>query len=357
VQDAGRQRKCKDCGRLFPFVARKTLCGQCGVQPPAQSHDSAEGSSASSSSDSDTAPPVAGTKRKRATKFNPQDTQVVAILYVIAADCPYTHHRDSQKACFAKALKQLHKERIALECGSGRQLKAWCDKVCELHHTAQLATVNRSGNAADIPKATVMDTVAADWAEYHLRSGKTSKQNKKHAEIIRKMCLQTSTTVPDFAKAIASGREKHNAITRTMQSNSGTPSARVSSSPSTPAPGTAQPFSPPHGRPNRDTLGQALQALMDPAQGRTTQIASGTLQKFTEDLVALERESQAGRGTEFCSKLESHVVSIMEKLGVETVADFNELEEGQEAAADLPIVATNRLKAIVRAIKARPENQ
>jgi hypothetical protein len=47
----------------------------------------------------------------------------------------------------------------------------------------------------------------------------------------------------------------------------------------------------------------------------------------------------------------------MEKLGVETVADFNELEEGQEAAADLPIVATNRLKAIVRAIKARPENQ
>ena len=360
VQDAhstGRQRKCKDCGCFFPFVARKTLCGQCGVQPAAPSHDLPEGSSASSSSDSDTGPQVPGTKRKRATKFNPQNAQVVTILYVIAADCPYTHHRDSQKACFTKALKQLHKENIALECSSGRQLKAWCDKVCELHHTAQLATVNRSGNAADIAKATVMDTVAADWAEYHLRSGKTSKQNKKHAEIIRTMCLQTSTTVPDFAKAIASGREKHNAITRTMQSNSGTPSARVSSSPSTPAPGTAQPFSPPQARPNRDTLSQALQSLLDPAQGRTTQIASGTLQKFTEDLLALEQESQPGRGTEFCSKLESHVVSIMEKLGVETVADFNELEEGQEAAVNLPVVAANRLKAIVRAIKARPQNQ
>lgn len=104
AHSTGRQRSCKDCGRLFPFVARKKLCGQCGVQPSAASPDLPEGSSASSCSDSDTAPQVAGGKRKRATKFNPRDAQVVSILYVIAADCPYTHHRDSQKACTRKVL-------------------------------------------------------------------------------------------------------------------------------------------------------------------------------------------------------------------------------------------------------------
>jgi hypothetical protein len=348
VEPQRRQRKCKDCGTMFPFVARKTLCENCGVQPPSRApRDESDSGTGSSSSDSDITAQVPGAvpgrKRKRARKFKPKEAQVGDILLVIAADCPYTHQRDSQKACFVKALRHMHKESLAQECTHWRQLKAWCDKMCEVHYNEAIATRNKSGNAEDIPKVSVLDTVAADWAEYHLRSGKTSKLNKKHAEIIRNMCIQTSTTVPDFAKAIASGREKHNAIMRTNRSNSCTP--LLSSSPST----HLTHLSPPIARPNRDTLATALQMAMEPLHARAPPISAEKVQKFTADIVALERRTQQNRGSEFSSRLEGYVVTIMEKLGVECVADLDELEEGQEAAAELPVLVANRFRAILRA--------
>jgi hypothetical protein len=237
--------------------------------------------------------------------------------------------------------RSLHQQQLALECTHGRQLKAWCDKLCETHHKECLAAQNKSGNADDIPKATVLDTVAADWAEYHLRSGKTSKLNKKHAEFIREMCVKTSISIPEFANRIASAREKHNAVERTNAKNAGTPVV-VSASPLSTTPKHI-------GRVTRETLNAAISAALDPNPRLPScpGVSDEVVANFTAELVAAEM--QVYTAPDCVSKLEAHVPTIMRKLGVACLKDFDELEEGQEDLCDLPVLAMNRLRAVLRA--------
>jgi hypothetical protein len=342
-----RQRKCKECGIMFPFVLRKTLCSQCDVQtfrevPPSAAADI--GSSASSSNDSDDSDNDAfGRKRQRARKFTPLKEEVSTIMYAIAADCPYTHHRDSQKKCFAKALKCLHRNGKAKSCTKPRQLLAWCNKVCETHYKDTMLKEMKSGNA-DVRTPTILDTVAGDWAEYQLRSGRTSKVNKKHAEVIRDACISTSRTLPEFAAAIANARTKHNAILRTMTSGASDES-RTSATPTTPS--TSKTLS---GR----QAGQALQAAIFAAvTPPLSNVAPSTLSTFSTRLVALEEQLYSSQTSTFVSKLEPHVCNIMTALGVETMEDLNEIEEEQDdaaiAACKLNFIAGNRLRGVLRA--------
>jgi hypothetical protein len=347
---AVRLRNCKDCGASFPWVARVTLCNACGVQKPrntSQHSDSEDAeSSASSSTSSDHHPVHLEGGRKRARKFTPHKNQVLDIFMVIAADCPYTHQRDSQKHCWTKALKCMHRKNLAEECTKYRQLKAWCDKICETHHRDVMANLNKSG-VADVTQPTVLDTVACDWAEYNLRTGKASKINKKHAEIIRASCVTTSTTVPEFAARIASGREKHNAIARTASasqprtSQNGTTSASPLMSP------------PPAQRPTRQYISDALQAITAPLPGTVPTADASVTAEFAKALV--EREKQL-YPENFVSRLEQYVPVIMQTLGVQCVADFDELEEGQEAACGVPsgpvpVISMNRFKKVLHSFR------
>jgi hypothetical protein len=353
---ADRLRKCKDCGSMFPFVARITLCPECGVQRrTASAGNEGRESDSGSSSDNDEAPGPGG-KRRRAPKFTPEQSEFATILYVIAVDCPYTHQRDSQKQAWDKCLKELHKEGQAKQCTHHRQLKAWCNKICEIHHNAVLAQQTKSGVGEEIPKATILDTVSADWAEYQLRSGKASKLNKKQAEIIRQMCTQSAVPLPDFAAAIASGREKHNAVHRTTLANSRSPTLEGhGAAAGTPAATPQRPSTPVNV--NRDTLRQVMTSLMTPPALHSDAVRQPTFDseavaKFKEELVALERavhESGPHASRAFVSRLDAHIPLIMAKLGVECVPDLDELNEGQENACDIPVLAMNRLKAILAA--------
>jgi hypothetical protein len=338
---------------MFPFVARVTLCPQCGVQRRTNAgNDGRESDSGSSSENEDNAPGPGG-KRRRAPKFTPEPTEFATILYVIAVDCPYTHQRDSQKQAWDKCLKELHKKGHAKQCTHHRQLKAWCNKICEIHHNAVLAQQTKSGVGEEIPKATILDTVSADWAEYQLRSGKASKLNKKQAEIIRQMCTQSAVPLPEFAAAIASGREKHNAVQRTTLANSRSPTLEGhGAAAGTPAATPQRPSTPLNI--NRETLRQAMTFITTPPSDAIRQpiIDSEAVAKFKEELVALERavhESGPHASRAFVSRLDPHVPLIMAKLGVECVADLDELKEGQENACDIPVLAMNRLKAILAA--------
>jgi hypothetical protein len=349
---AGRQRKCKECGGMFTFVARKTLCDNCGVQPytapkrrATQDQDGSSSGSDSDSSSSSTAGDAAqgtgpvGMQRKRAAKFTPAAKEVVAILFAIAADCPYTHSRDSQKKVFKKCLKFCHANNLIKECLQGRQLKRWCDKVCEENYKVMQQTRSQSG-LGEMPKATVLDTVTEDWADFALRSGKISKVNKRHAEIIRQACTSTSTPVQTFAQEIASGRERHNAIMRTTGSSSQSTAPSVTSPQnSSAAPSMRQ--SP------REQFAQAMQSVHVFAgqQHGTTTVPEG-FDAFKAALVECERHSFPGP-----SKLEAHVASIMTKLGVSCMEELSEVQDGQEAACNLPVLHTNRLKAIISAQK------
>jgi hypothetical protein len=77
--------------------------------------------------------------------------------------------------------------------------------------------------------------------------------------------------------------------------------------------------------------------------------------RFKEDLLALEKavhESGPHASRAFVSRLDAHIPLIMAKLGVECVADLDELNEGQEDACTIPVLAMNRLKAILAARRA-----
>jgi hypothetical protein len=310
-------------------------------EPVAALSEDGTSSSSGSTSDGDSATPVQLAQgRKRARKFTPLAQQIPDIFLVIASDCPYTHQRDSQKACWTKALKCMHKKNLAVECTKYRQLKAWCDKICETHHKECMKNLNKSGEA-DVPTPTVLDTVACDWVDYNLRTGKASKINKKHAEIIRLSCVSTSRTVPQFAAQIASAREKHNAIVRTATASQprSSPSPLMSPTSTT---STAQ-------RPTRVDIQHALQAIMSPTGVAVSTADAAATAEFTKALV--EREQQL-YPSNFVSRLEQYVPAIMQTLGVLCIADFAELDEGQEAACTtLPVLVMNRFQKVLNSFR------
>jgi hypothetical protein len=347
-----RFRKCKDCDATIPWVARITLCDSCGVQrrKPNNARDAIDGgdgeSCGSSDSSSDDGAVQLQGGRKRARKFTPHKNELPDIFAVIASDCPYTHHRDSQKYCWKKAMKCLHKHNIAVACTSYRQLKTWCDKICEAHHKEVISNLTKSGEADD-PKPTVLDTVACDWADYNLRTGKASKINKKHAEIIRAACVSTSRVVPDFAREIESCREKHNAVARTAAASQPRTSGGSASLTPLTSPLPAQ-------RPTRATITDALNMVMHGAPAAATLFPTQNAEVVAEFAQALLERERTLYPHNFVSRLEQHVPEIMQTLGVQTIADFDELQPGQEDACKLPVLAMNRFKAVLQSMRSDP---
>ena len=121
-----------------------------------------------------------------------------------------------------------------------RQMRAWCNKICEKHHSDMLETIGKSGTA-ELPEPTIIETVSVDWAQYQLRSGKVSKIISAHAKIIRDACVPTSTTIPILSAASAS--RKHNAVQQTREAveaararGTGAPHGQPSVFPPTPSP-------------------------------------------------------------------------------------------------------------------------
>jgi hypothetical protein len=287
-------------------------------------------------------------KRKRAPKFTPKVQEVVAVLFTIAADCPYTHERDSQKKVFKKCLKFCHRNNLITECVHPRQLKAWCDKICETNYAVMQKARNQSG-VGEIPKPTVLDTVTSDWADFQLKSGKISKVNQKHAEFIRQACVSTSTPVSTFAAEIASVRQRHNAITRTAASTSSSAHSLLSPV----ADGASASSTTPVVRP-REAFAAAMLTLGAGAPARQgcdtfrqeTATPPEGFETFRAQLVACELQTFGG-----ASKLDVHVATIMNKLGVSNMEELREVGDGQEAACNLPVLHTNRLKAIIAAQK------
>ncbi len=69
---------------------------------------------------------------------------------------------------------------------------------------------------------------------------------------------------------------------------------------------------------------------------------------FTKALV--EREQRL-YPINFVSRLEPHVPVIMQTLGVQCIADFEELEDGQETACTLPVLVMNRFKVVLNSFR------
>jgi hypothetical protein len=71
--------------------------------------------------------------------------------------------------------------------------------------------------------------------------------------------------------------------------------------------------------------------------------------EFTKALV--EREQQL-YPSNFVSRLEQYVPAIMQTLGVLCIADFAELDEGQEAACTtLPVLVMNRFQKVLNSFR------
>ena len=155
-----------------------------------------------------------GGKRKRGRKFTPNKEHVFGIMYVIASNSPYTHERNSQKHIWSKVIEECCKQGMVAAATEYRQMRAWCNKICEKHHSDMQETIGKSGTA-ELPEPTIIDTVSEDWAQYQLRSGKVSKIISAHAKIIRDACVSTNTTIPILSAASAS--RKHNALQRTRE--------------------------------------------------------------------------------------------------------------------------------------------
>ena len=355
-----RKRTCKDCKEPFPWQARVTLCPNCDVKEivyrePGGSgggddDDGADGgyvSTSASSSGSDRVP--AGTKRGR--QFRPGEKELLPIMYIIACDSPYTHQRNSQKVAWTNALKHCHKKKIAVAATAYRQLRCWCDKVCEAHYKLAMYKVRASGNAEDVPKATIIDTVSQDWADYQLRCGKLSVINKEHAQIIRTACTTTSMTVQELSNVIAKARTKHDAVARTKAKNAPA-DASASFSPTSNAPSSGS------ARGNvaitRTNLQTALAELNKPLDlsaffASAQAPAPPGLAEFAAALVELERRTFPGDMARGGPKLEAHAATIMLRLGIETVAELALCPAGSESQVGLAVLPQLRLKGVMDA--------
>jgi hypothetical protein len=361
---SGKQRKCKSCQAEFPWVARQMLCDDCR---PQSGNDDEDGSSSSASGQD-------GTRAlKRGTKFTPHDKELHPIMYIIASDCPYTHEKNGQKKVWTTALKTCHANGYAKAATKFRQLRTWCNKICAAHYQKQMTSLKASGNAADIPVATILDTVTSDWVDWNLKMGTLSVVNKKHAQIIRDACVTTSQPVAQLANAIATARVKNNAVLRTQQAvtastgSSARPAAGgggagaggagggahgVSQSPTSKAPA-----------PNRALLASHLTALNEPfnmdqalqlftaAQAAQAAQAPPGLETFTADLIRLEEatfEEDIRLGTT-TQKLGIHALTIMTRLGVSNVAELRHLPDNSEQNLGLPVLAQHRLRGVLAA--------
>ena len=86
-------------------------------------------------------------------------------------------------------------------------------------------------------------------------------------------------------------------------------------------------------------------ARQDASRQETTPPPEG-FDAFRAYLVQCELDTYGGT-----SKLDAHVTTIMMKLGVSKMEELCEVGDGQEAACNLPVLHTNRLKAIIAAQK------
>ena len=97
----------------------------------------------------------------------------------------------------------------------------------------------------------------------------------------------------------------------------------------------------------REAFTNALQLLQRPETfgQRTSPVPEG-FESFKAALVACEVQAYGAP-----SKLDVYAASIMKTLGVSNIKELREVEEGQEAACNIPVLPTNRLKAIIAAQK------